>query len=199
MLAALSFNIAIISSRLPGTAGQLHDQSIHPAGLLRVLRKAKNNDNMLEIPCDLFACAYHSGSGRGMGCGLGCACSDASGCYCLKTEGWAADLFGFEGDGDFDVVGDFDEGDAAVHAVVLAIEDHFAVDVFEAVLRGGQSQGKLLRIRDAADREIAVHFENVWSSLNDLRGVEGDRGIVLYVEKFFALQFAVLHAATGVN
>ena len=30
------------------------------------------------------------------------------------------------------MVGDFDEGDAAVHAVVFAIEDHFAVDAFEA-------------------------------------------------------------------
>jgi hypothetical protein len=57
----------------------------------------------------------------------------------FEDEGWAANLFGFKGYGDFDVVGDFDEGDAAIHAVVFAIEDHFAIDVFEAVLFGGQS------------------------------------------------------------
>ncbi|HLY40274.1 MAG TPA: hypothetical protein VKR52_03630, partial [Terracidiphilus sp.] len=55
----------------------------------------------------------------------------------FEDEGRAADLFGFEGDGDFDVVGDFDEGDAAVHAVIFAIENHFAVDVFETCGFGG--------------------------------------------------------------
>ena len=42
------------------------------------------------------------------------------------------------------MVGDFDEGDAAVHAVVFAIEDHFAVDVFEACGVGGKRQGEFL-------------------------------------------------------
>jgi hypothetical protein len=57
----------------------------------------------------------------------------------FEDEGWAANLFGFKGYGDFDVVGDLDEGDAAVHAIVFAIEDHFAINVFKAVVFGRQS------------------------------------------------------------
>jgi hypothetical protein len=49
-------------------------------------------------------------------------------------------------DCDFYVVGDFDEGDAAFHSVVFAIEDHFAVDVLEAFAGGGKSESEFFGI-----------------------------------------------------
>ena len=47
----------------------------------------------------------------------------------FEDEGRAFYFFGFEGDGDLDVVGDFDEGNALIHPVVFAVKDHFAVDI----------------------------------------------------------------------
>src|SRR5580700_9508797 len=93
----------------------------------------------------------------------------------LEDERGAADLFGGEMDCDLDVVGDFDERDAAVHSVVLAIEDHFAVDMLEAFCGAGESESQLLGVCDAADREVAVDFEAGRRGLNDLRRMERDR------------------------
>ena len=64
----------------------------------------------------------------------------------FEDEGRAFYFFGFEGDCNLDVVGDFDEGDAAVHAVVFAIENHFAVDAFEACGVGGKRHGEFFGI-----------------------------------------------------
>jgi hypothetical protein len=46
----------------------------------------------------------------------------------LENQRRSADPFPFQADIYFDTVGDLDEGNAFVHAVVLAIESHSAVD-----------------------------------------------------------------------
>ena len=117
----------------------------------------------------------------------------------LEHERGTAYLFGGEMDCDLDVVGDFDERDAAVHSVVFAIEDHFAVDVLETLCGAGQSESELFGVCDTADGEVAIDFESGWRGLNDLRRMERDRRIVLHVEKLFALELAILHAASGID
>ena len=92
------------------------------------------------------------------------------------------------------MVGDFDEGDAAIHTVVFAIEDHFAVDVLEAFAGGGKSEGELFGLEKA--RMVNRHPLRRCSgrSYTSFRGAKSDRGVIFDVEEFFALQFAVLHS-----
>jgi len=46
----------------------------------------------------------------------------------LENRRRSADPLPFQADIYFDTIGDFDEGDVAIHAVVSAIEGHCAVD-----------------------------------------------------------------------
>src|SRR3984957_20529358 len=120
---------------------------------------------MLEISGDLFACAYHSGfwPRNGMRFSERESYGDHStakqkiqrrrrdaggtkGLLLFEDERRALNFLGFEGDCNLDVVGDFDEGDAAVHAVVFAIENHFAVDALEAGGVGGKRHGEFFGI-----------------------------------------------------
>ena len=52
--------------------------------------------------------------------------------YCgwllLEDQCRAADLVAFELDVDFNSIGDFDEGDTAVHPILLTVEGHGATD-----------------------------------------------------------------------
>jgi hypothetical protein len=117
----------------------------------------------------------------------------------LEDEVGAADQDALEVDGDFDAVGDFDQGDAFVHAVVLAVEGHGPFDgAFAGALAfDGELEG--LGLRDAADGEIADDVEGCGAGLDDLGGVEGDERILIDVEEVFALELGVLHAAAGVD
>jgi hypothetical protein len=92
-----------------------------------------------------------------------------------------------------DAIGDLDEGDAAVHAVVPAIECHRPLGCALAGALAGDRQRKMLRLGHSADGEVTVQFESVRAGLYDLGRFECDVRIVLGVEEIlFSLLFLIL-------
>jgi hypothetical protein len=117
----------------------------------------------------------------------------------LIYDARTAELFDLEVDIDLDPVGDLDEGDAAVDAVVLAVEGHGSLDRALAGALAGDGEVEGFGLGDAAYGEVADYVEGGGAGLDDLGGVEGDGWILVDVEEVFALQLAVLHAASGVH
>ena len=69
----------------------------------------------------------------------------------------------------------------------------------------GNNQRQLLLFRYPAYREVAIDFKvnglarHGWTRLHYFRRMERNQRIILDVEKVFALQLAVLHAASGIH
>src|SRR5262249_40350298 len=97
----------------------------------------------------------------------------------------------------FDTVGDLDEGNVAVHAIVFTIEGHCAHDAPGGCSLAVIRNSEFFRFRDTTNRKVAFHLECVSSGLNDFRGFESDHWGVFYVKERLALQFVVFHAAAG--
>jgi hypothetical protein len=117
----------------------------------------------------------------------------------LVDEARAAGLIHLEVDVDFDAVGDFDEGDTAVDAVVFAVEGHGS---FYGALAGPLAfdcHFEGFRLGDSPDDEVAEDVEGVRAGLDDPGRVEGDEGVLIDIEEIFALEFFVLDAASGAN
>jgi hypothetical protein len=117
----------------------------------------------------------------------------------LKDHRRPTDPFHLEGDSYLDAVGDLDEGNVAVHPVVFTVERHCALNLaggFTFAL-GGEDQR--IGFGDSADRKVALHVKRVGCRLHNLRGLEGDQRILLYVEEVFALQLVVLKATSGIH
>src|ERR1700678_500773 len=104
-----------------------------------------------------------------------------------------------QGDVNLDAVGDSDEGDAAVHPVVLAIEVQRPINLARAGALAGHGECELLGSGNSADRKVAVDLEGVGTGLYEFRRLERDQRIPFDVEEVFALQLAVLQAASGIN
>jgi hypothetical protein len=117
----------------------------------------------------------------------------------LKGQGRSADALAFEIDCDLDAVGDLDEGNAAVHAIVFAVEGHGATDVARAGALAGNFQGERFGLRHSANRKRAGYIKGSRTGLYNLAGMKGDQGILVGVEEVFALQLVVLHPASGIN
>ena len=117
----------------------------------------------------------------------------------MKNEGRTAGAFAFEVNGDLDPVGDLDEGDAAVHAIVFAIEGHGAFDLARAGAFTGHSEGQGLRFGDTANGEGSWQIEGGGACLNDLVGMESDVRVFLGIEEILTAQFVVLGAAAGID
>src|ERR1700746_50179 len=115
----------------------------------------------------------------------------------LLLEGWgqACDPLPLEVDVDLDAIGDFDEGYAAVHAVLFAVEGHSADDGSRRGPFAGVFDLQCLLFGDAANGEVAVDFETGGTGLANLGRAKGDVRILLGVEEILALQLAVFHAA----
>ena len=117
----------------------------------------------------------------------------------LVHQSGAADLVHPDVDVDLDVVGDLHERDAAVHAIVLAVEGHGSFDcaVAGSLARNGQLEG--FGLGDSAYGKGSGDIKGVRAGLNNLRRVEGDQRVLFHVEEVFAFEFFVLHAASGVD
>ena len=101
--------------------------------------------------------------------------------------------------GDVDVVADLHEGDPFVHAVVFAVENHFAFDLTQVAFAVGNDQRQLFGLGGAADGKIAVDFDGVVAGSYEFGGVKSNRRIVLGVEEILALELAIFHAAAGID
>jgi hypothetical protein len=86
----------------------------------------------------------------------------------LKDHGRPIDSLPFEVDGYFDPVGDLDEGNAAVHSVLLAIESHSPRNRSAASALAGNCKRQLLGLGHAANREVALDLNCVGSGLYNL-------------------------------
>jgi len=114
-------------------------------------------------------------------------------------EAGAAGLVYFEVDVDFDAVGDFDERDAAVDAVVFAIEGHGSLDGALAGPLAFDRQFEGFGLGDASYGEVAGDVEGVGAGLHDLGRAKGDQRVLFDVKEVFALEFFVLDAASGAD
>src|SRR5271170_1964840 len=116
-----------------------------------------------------------------------------------------ADALCLEVDTHLDAVSDRDEGNAAIYPVVLAVKGHGALDLAGPGPIPRNYQRQLLRFCDSAYREVAIHFKgnglalHCWAGLSNPCRMERDVRIVLDVEEVFALQLAILHAASGID
>jgi hypothetical protein len=117
----------------------------------------------------------------------------------LILHGRATDSRSREIDRDLNAVGDFDERDAAVHPVFLAVKGHGSGDGAVARASAGYREKQLLGLGDSADGEVAIDLKGGRAGLYDLGRFEGDLGIVLGVEEVLALQLVVLHSAACID
>src|ERR1700744_2174413 len=117
----------------------------------------------------------------------------------LQVHRGTADAFAKKVTLHLNAVGDLNEGDATVHPVLLAVEGHDPLHLAYACPDTGNRQRQRLRFGDSAYREGTRYIKGVWTGLNNLGRFETDQRIVLGVEEVFALQLAVLHAASGIH
>ena len=119
----------------------------------------------------------------------------------LENQPRSANLMGLEGNIDFDAVGYLDEWDPAVHAKFLAVKSHGALNmaVARSLALGVKCQGQRFGLGHAPDGESALHIKSNRTGLNNFGGVKRDVGVVFGIEEVFALQFGVLHVASGIH
>lgn len=99
-----------------------------------------------------------------------------------------------------DVIPNLDEWDACTfgHPVVLAVEDHLSFDLSQVPFLVGNDERNLLGQCFSSYHKVAIHLNGVVAGLDEFGGAEDNHRIVLRIEKIFAFQLAVLHAASGV-
>ena len=85
-----------------------------------------------------------------------------------------------------DMVRDFDERNALVHPVVLAVEHHCTFDFPRTGPFAGNRQSQLFGVRYPTDGEVAVDLVGFVSGLDNLRGFKGDKRIIFNVEEVIA-------------
>src|SRR5215469_2401078 len=105
----------------------------------------------------------------------------------LEYWGWPANALPFQADIYFNTVGDLDEGNVAVHAVLFAIESHYACDAPGSCSLAVISDSEFFCFCDATDGKVAFQVERVWAGLNDFRRLERDYGRVFCVKEILAL------------
>ena len=103
----------------------------------------------------------------------------------LKYQRRSAYSLPFEVDCHLDPISDFDERNAAVHAIVLAVEGHRPFDLARTSPLAGKRKRQLLGFGHSAYCEVADVIKRVWAGLYNLRRVKRDQRIVLGVEKVF--------------
>ena len=79
----------------------------------------------------------------------------------LKGDRRSTDAGCLELDGYFDAVGYLNEGDAAVHPVLLPIEGHRSANRARTRAVSFHFEGELFGLRYPADGEVAVHLKSV--------------------------------------
>jgi hypothetical protein len=89
-------------------------------------------------------------------------------------------------------------GDATVHAELLAVEGHCPLNFALACALAGNRKRQRLRLGYPANGKRSGQFNGRRTGLHNLVGVKGGVGIILEVEEVFALQLAVVHAASAV-
>jgi hypothetical protein len=114
----------------------------------------------------------------------------------LIDQTGAAGLVDFEVNVDLDTVGDLDEGDAAVDAIVFAVEGHGSLDgaLAGSLACDGHFEG--FGFGDSPDGEVADDVQGIGAGLHDFGGVEGDKGVLFDVEEVFAFEFSVFDSAS---
>src|SRR5271157_5592793 len=117
----------------------------------------------------------------------------------LNEQRRTADVLAMEVDIHLNAVGDLDERNATVHPVVFAVKGHYPLDVVYACAEAGNRQQQGLGFRDSAYRKDTLYVKGVWTGLNNFGRMERDVRVILDVEEIFALQLAILHAASGVD
>ena len=117
----------------------------------------------------------------------------------LVDQPRTADLSHLEIDVDLNAVGDFYEGDAAGHTVVLAIEGHRSFDRAVASSLAFDVQFEGFWLGYTAYRERAYNVEGVGAGLHHLGRAECDVRVLVDIEKIFALKLTVLDAAASVD
>ena len=88
--------------------------------------------------------------------------------YCLKTNGRPADSLPLEVDSNLDAVGNLDEGDAAVHPVVLTVEGHCPFNLAYACPLAGKRKRQRLGFRHSANRKRSLNIKGVGAGLHNL-------------------------------
>jgi hypothetical protein len=80
----------------------------------------------------------------------------------LQVDRRPADPFSGEIDGYLYTVSNFDERNATVHAVLLAVEGHYPFDSASTFLVAGNRKRELLLLGDSAYREVAPQAQLCW-------------------------------------
>ena len=117
----------------------------------------------------------------------------------LKGQWRPADLLLDEVHLYVDMVSDTDKWNPFLHAVLFPVENHRSLNFICAGPIPGNRERQLLGVCYSADRKVAIHFKRVGAGLHKLRGLKRNQWILLDVEEVFALQLAVLHAASGIH
>jgi hypothetical protein len=86
----------------------------------------------------------------------------------LKDHRRAANSLPLEVDSHLDAVSDSDEGNAAVHPVVLTVEGHRPFNRAGPGAAAGNRQGQLFGFGHPADGKVAVQLEGVAAGLDNL-------------------------------
>ena len=84
----------------------------------------------------------------------------------LFEDDWrSADASPMEIDGNFDAVGDFDEGDALRHPVVFSVEGHCPCNCACAGALAGNRERQGFGFRDSANRKVTQLVKSDWTRL----------------------------------
>ena len=120
--------------------------------------------------------------------------------WATKVHLRSASMLDLEVERYVDVVPNLHKWDAYTfgHPVVLAVEDHLSLDLSQVPFLVGKDERNLLGQCFSPYHKVAIDLNGVVADLDEFGGAENNHRIVLRIEKIFAFQLAVLHAASGV-
>src|SRR5215467_2500089 len=117
----------------------------------------------------------------------------------LKDQWRAANSVDYQKDRHLDAIGNLDERNTAIHAVVLSIKGHCSRNLPVARPLSRTNQMQCFVLRDSANCELARKVGGVWTGLYNLCGVKCNVRVLSDVEEIFAFQLSILHPASGIN
>ena len=117
----------------------------------------------------------------------------------LEDQWRPADSLSYEVDVNFNAVGNFDEGNSAVHPVIFPVKGHHPFNCACTGSLTGYGEGQRFRLRHPTDCKCALNVNAAVAGLRDLRGMKRDVGVMVSIEEILALQLSVLHPASRIH
>src|SRR5262245_34278248 len=117
----------------------------------------------------------------------------------LVDDGRPAHARRSEVDTHLDAVGDFDEGNAAGHPIVLTVKGHCPCNDPRTCSFAGESQMQGLGLGDTPNGKRSLDIKGLGAGLHNRGRVKRDQRILIDVEEIVALQRPVLESAPRIH